>query len=112
VRISGGDRADRAGAPKYAADAASAGKGEQIPLGLTIVGSGFPFECPSGTLSAMNAPLTALERAFELAESGTCDSVTEIRKQLKSEGLPPDQIIGPTLIKQLRERIAASRKPS
>lgn len=52
---------------------------------------------------------TPLERAFELAHSGDCRSIDEIRDRLKKEGLRTDQITGPTLLRQLREicRLAA-----
>lgn len=52
---------------------------------------------------------TALERAFELAESGSCDSVDDIRKRLKSEGFSLTQVTGGSLMKQLRELIRAAR---
>ena len=47
---------------------------------------------------------TTLERAFELARSGSCATVQDIRRKLKSEGY--DQVeahlSGPSLGKQLR----------
>lgn len=60
-------------------------------------------------LVAMNSQKTALERAFELAESGNCDSIDELRKQLKSEGFSLAQLIGASLMKQLREVIRTAR---
>lgn len=51
---------------------------------------------------------TALERAFELARSGECASVSDIRVRLKAEGLSANQIEGPVLIRQLRDLCAAS----
>lgn len=45
---------------------------------------------------------TALERAFALARSGTCASVSDIRKQLKEEGLSDRDLEGPSLLRQLR----------
>jgi hypothetical protein len=62
-----------------------------------------------GDACAMNSQKTALERAFELAESGTCDSIEDIRKQLKSEGFSLAQLMGASLMKQLREVIRTSR---
>ncbi len=59
----------------------------------------------------MSNQKTALERAFELAASGTCASVSAIRLKLSEEGFATTQLTGPTLIKQLRERCVASYKP-
>lgn len=53
---------------------------------------------------------TALERAFELAGSGTCASVDVIRKKLKAEGYADAQITGPSLIRQLRDLCIASSR--
>ena len=58
----------------------------------------------------MTYRLTPLERAFELANSGTCTSVDDVRKQLRAEGYADAQVTGPALLKQLRELCAASRK--
>jgi hypothetical protein len=59
----------------------------------------------------MTGRLTALERAFELARSGTCAGVAEIRSQLKSEGFMAAEraIHGPSLTKQLRALCEAAR---
>ncbi|MEN3974200.1 hypothetical protein [Emcibacter sp. SYSU 3D8] len=59
----------------------------------------------------MTDRLTALERVFELARSGSCDGIDALRKQLKAEGYADTQITGPTLLKQLRELCAAAQKP-
>jgi hypothetical protein len=56
----------------------------------------------------MTLRYTALERAFELARSGKCASVTEIRRQLRAEGLAQSQVEGPMLTRQLRELCIAS----
>jgi hypothetical protein len=53
---------------------------------------------------------TALERAFALARSGTCDSVNAIRHQMKAEGYSLAQLEGPALIQQLR-RLCAEHSP-
>ena len=45
--------------------------------------------------------LTAIERAFELAKSGDCANVAELRKQLRSEGYPEYHLVGPSLSRQL-----------
>jgi hypothetical protein len=50
-----------------------------------------------------------LERAFQLARSGKFGSVTDIRRQLKSEHVSGDQIHGTTLLRQLREVLKASQ---
>lgn len=52
---------------------------------------------------------TALERAFELAKSGDCGTVDDIRKRLKAEGYRSETVTGPTLLKQLRTLITAAR---
>jgi hypothetical protein len=49
----------------------------------------------------MDRNKTTLERAFELAESGECGNVTNLRARLKSEGYDLRQLIGPALNKQL-----------
>lgn len=57
----------------------------------------------------MQYNLTALERAFELANSGGCESVAEIKKALRNEGYSDQQITGRTLGKQLTELIRRAR---
>ena len=57
----------------------------------------------------MNSNMTSLERAFELAKSGECESITDIVRRLKSEGYSTAQITGPTLSRQLRAHIKAGR---
>jgi len=52
---------------------------------------------------------TTLERAFTLARSGDCDSVSEIRAKLKAEGYPLQQMEGRALMKQLREICVQAR---
>lgn len=46
---------------------------------------------------------TPLERAFDLARSGQCEGVQDIRLRLRAEGLSDAQIWGPSLTRQLRE---------
>jgi len=53
---------------------------------------------------------TTLERAFQLAKSGTCVSVPDLRKQLKAEGYSINQVTGPTLNKQLVALIQSARQ--
>jgi hypothetical protein len=43
-----------------------------------------------------------LERAFQLAQSGTVRSIDDIRVRLRKEGYSASQLTGRTLIKQLR----------
>jgi hypothetical protein len=58
----------------------------------------------------MDTRLTSLERAFELAKSGQCATVDQIKRQLKAEGLSAGQVEGRMLIKQLRELMDAAKK--
>jgi hypothetical protein len=50
-----------------------------------------------------------LERAFELARSGTCASVQDIIRRLRSEAYGAHQVIGRTLGAQLRAVIAQAK---
>ncbi|MHA6298528.1 hypothetical protein [Devosia sp. CAU 1758] len=52
--------------------------------------------------------MTALERAFALANSGRFHSVTDIRSALKAEGYSLEQITGGALLKQLRQAMERS----
>jgi hypothetical protein len=51
-----------------------------------------------------------LERAFELARSGTYSRLEDIRLQLKREGYADFQLYGASLRKQLRALIVEARK--
>jgi hypothetical protein len=51
---------------------------------------------------------TSLERAFELARSGRCATIHEIKQNLKAEFYDPHIIEGRSLRAQLRALIAAS----
>lgn len=44
---------------------------------------------------------TTLERAFELAASRRCQSLSDVRLFLRREGYEAEQLVGPALIKQL-----------
>lgn len=46
---------------------------------------------------------TALERAFDLARSGDCAGVEDVRLKLKAEGYSVEQLTGRSLIRQLRD---------
>jgi hypothetical protein len=58
----------------------------------------------------MRQDTTTLERAFELANAGQCNSIEEIKSLLKSEGYWIDAIVGRQLFKQLRDLIASARE--
>ncbi|WP_160297763.1 DUF116 domain-containing protein [Devosia chinhatensis] len=51
--------------------------------------------------------MTPIERAFELARSGKCRTLTEIKSALKSEGYELATVTGGTLAKQLRGLMVA-----
>ena len=51
----------------------------------------------------MEQNLTAIERAFQLAETRRCTTIEELRKTLRAEGYSPNQLVGPALTKQLRD---------
>jgi hypothetical protein len=58
----------------------------------------------------MDPGISELERAFQLAKSGDCRSVDEVRKKLASEGYYATQITGKTLLRQLQALISAELK--
>jgi hypothetical protein len=60
-------------------------------------------------LTRMIDRITTLERAFELARSGDCASIGEVREKLAAEGYSLHQLTGPTLLKQLRTLCTASQ---
>ena len=53
---------------------------------------------------------TTLERAYQLAEGGTCRSVSDIKARLSEEGFMDvhDQLHGPSTSRALRERCQVS----
>jgi hypothetical protein len=57
----------------------------------------------------MDYTITAIERGFQLAKSGSCASVSEIKDRLNAEGYSVAQITGPVLSAQLRSLIKAAR---
>ncbi len=57
----------------------------------------------------MDTRPTSLERAYELARSGACFTVADIKTRLRAEGLSEDQIFGPRLLAELRALCAAAR---
>ena len=64
----------------------------------------------SSILSHMDHNVTALERAFQLAKSGICESVADLKNRLRSEGYATTKVVGGSLTKQLRALIAAAQK--
>ena len=62
-------------------------------------------------LGGMDQNLTALERAFQLAQSGQVTGVADIVTALKYEGYRVEQIHGPRLFAQLRKLIGEARAP-
>jgi hypothetical protein len=61
-------------------------------------------------LSTVTSYPTTLERAFELARSGDCQNIPELRKRLKAEGHSGEQVSGPVLIRQLRNLLFLAKK--
>lgn len=57
------------------------------------------------------SPITAIERAFQLAESGLYRDVASLTKALSKEGYTSAEshLRGPAIRKQLREKIATAR---
>lgn len=60
----------------------------------------------------MNAPPSALERAYELARSGRCRGLSDIRAALKSEGYVrySSLLDGLGLRRQLKQLCASARE--
>jgi hypothetical protein len=58
----------------------------------------------------MDHSVTALERAFQVAKSGKCSSIADLKKQLRAEGYPIAQITGRTLVRQLEALIKMARR--
>ena len=57
--------------------------------------------------------LTTIERAYQLAESGECRNVSEVKQRLAAEGYDRinDQLYGSTVTAALCERCQRSYKP-
>ncbi len=60
----------------------------------------------------MDNRMTALERAFQLARSGSVAGLTDIITALKRDGYSTNQIEGPHLKRQLAKLIKAAREES
>jgi hypothetical protein len=63
-------------------------------------------------LSCMEPNVNALERAFELARTGKCVSIKEIRACLRAEGWAQDLVVGNYLSAQLRQLMRESNPKS
>ena len=63
----------------------------------------------SSIRSNMDHNITAVERAFQLAKSGVCFSVDDLKKRLGSEGYATTDIVGGSIRKQLSALIEAAR---
>ncbi len=57
----------------------------------------------------MHQDKTVLERAFDLAKSGQCATIDQIRQKLKAESYNQDFIQGRSLLAQLRAIMAATQ---
>jgi hypothetical protein len=60
----------------------------------------------------MDQKMTAVERAFQLARSGSVAGLAEITTSLNREGYYANQIEGPVLKRQLANLIKAARRSS
>ena len=70
------------------------------------------INCPKTprNVSPKHQAVTELERAFELARTGEFELTEQLRRALRREGYSGHQTIGPTLLRQLRSVMKASRK--
>jgi hypothetical protein len=57
----------------------------------------------------MHGDVTSLERAFQLAKSGRCQTVDDIKRTMRLEGYEPDQVMGRQLVGQLTVLICAAQ---
>lgn len=58
----------------------------------------------------MDNRLSQLERAFELASSGRCTTVADIKRKLREEGYLDDQVEGRLLFNQLNALMKKSTR--
>lgn len=56
----------------------------------------------------MDVRVSQLERAFQLAQSGRCTTVADIKRKLREEGYQDDQVEGPLLFGQLNSLMKKS----
>jgi hypothetical protein len=59
----------------------------------------------------MDRPTNPIERAFQIAKSGACLGLSDLKVQLKKEGYSLSQIDGRVLNNQLRDLIKKSQVP-
>jgi hypothetical protein len=59
----------------------------------------------------MDLPANPIERAFQIARSGNCLGLADLKLQLKKEGYSVAQIDGRVLNNQLRDLIKKSQVP-
>lgn len=58
----------------------------------------------------MNPYKSALERAFEMANAGECETVASVIKHLNKEGYDGNQVNGRALVKHLSALIADAKQ--
>ncbi len=58
----------------------------------------------------MNLRPNTVERAYQLASSGACPTVADIKARLRREGYEDRDIFGPLLLADLRKLCAQARK--
>ena len=58
----------------------------------------------------MPSRMTTLERAFQFAASGYCESLLQLREVLKAEGYDLRPLEGPTLRQQLKGLMEQARR--
>ena len=77
-------------------------------------GQSYPLQLESRVLmlSGTSHRPTALERPFELAQSGRARGIEDLVRMLKHEGYSTGQIQGPSLRRQLSDLIKAARSES
>ncbi len=63
----------------------------------------------SPTRQGASPNISVIERAFQLARSGRCSAVQDIRYRLKIEGYSDAQVTGMILLRQLKALMKASR---
>ena len=61
-------------------------------------------------ISQMDPYVSPLERAFELAKSGACADLTDLRRTLRHEGYDADVLEGPSLLGQLKGLIRQAKR--
>lgn len=80
-----------------------------MPIGNPIRMRRYPWRTIHTICLPMQHNQTALERAFEIAASGSVNSVGDIRAQLKRERFDLHQLVGRALSGQLRRIIEKAR---